>query len=280
MSVHRQLVRLEDLAIPREMVLRLLAGRKARRQPRPALEVAITDALETAAELVAPRGVLGFSHQGLPGASSLTHTGPLVLAVGTIGPVLEERTAELAQRGEVGRSCILDAVGSAAAEAVADRLNGLICALAAATDLVPRRRASPGYGGFKLADQAAIFAALQPAEIGVTLTDRLMMVPRKSVSFVVPLASYQPGELAADPGGGDQVGRGSGREVPPARDRLAGHSASDGEARRRAAQAEAARRCSICGLPDCPYRDLPLGRPAAVNESVWQALLARGGFDG
>ena len=47
-------------------------------------------------------------------------------------------------------------------------------------------RFSPGYGDFSLEAQTDIFAALQPQKhIGVTLTDRLLMSPSKSVSAIV-----------------------------------------------------------------------------------------------
>ncbi len=240
MSRHRQVLEFESLAIPREMVLRLLASRKNRREPGAALEAAIAEAIDVAEQLIRAKAVIGFSHEGLTGAASAAATGPLALAVCTIGPRLEERVAELADRGHVSQALVLDAVGSAAAEAVADRANGLICALVAATDLAPQRRASPGYDAFALTEQSALFSVLRPADIGVTLTDRWMMVPRKSVSFVVRLLGAAAAAAADSP----------------------------------------QRRCSICGLANCPYRGQPLGCKAAADSSVWQALVSGGDFDG
>ena len=46
-------------------------------------------------------------------------------------------------------------------------------------------RCSPGYAGCKLANQAGIFALLEPEKIGVTLSSGLMMIPEKTVSGII-----------------------------------------------------------------------------------------------
>src|SRR5690606_32635022 len=46
-------------------------------------------------------------------------------------------------------------------------------------------RASPGYPGWALGHQRDLLAALPVEAIGISLTESLMMVPRKSVSFAV-----------------------------------------------------------------------------------------------
>jgi len=46
-------------------------------------------------------------------------------------------------------------------------------------------RISPGYGDLALQEQRVVFALLPGDRIGVTLTEKCMMWPRKSVSFAV-----------------------------------------------------------------------------------------------
>jgi hypothetical protein len=48
-----------------------------------------------------------------------------------------------------------------------------------------RLRYSPGYCGWHLSGQRALFAALQPEEIGITLRESMLMVPLKSMSGVI-----------------------------------------------------------------------------------------------
>jgi cobalamin-dependent methionine synthase I len=80
---------------------------------------------------------------------------------------------------------LLDAIGSAAAEAAADALNLALCEVAGARGLFAAPRVSPGYGAWDVRFQVKLLALLPAAELGVTLTTGQMMVPRKSVSFAV-----------------------------------------------------------------------------------------------
>lgn len=178
---------------PRREVLRLLGMPAGGRSPRPSTVALIDEALVEARGLVEGRAVMRFSHAGLPGSAHVPAEAPLVAVVCTIGATLERRVAGLAAGGESARAAVLDAVGSAAAEAVAEASNRLVCQLAAPTDLRPRSRRSPGYGQWAVEEQRPLFAFLAPEEIGVTLTVGCMMVPRKSVSYVVRLDGPEAG---------------------------------------------------------------------------------------
>jgi hypothetical protein len=175
------------IAIPRTIALRLLGLPPGAAPPRASTLAMIDEGAAEAAHLVDARAVLGFSHAGLPGSTYLPAHVPLVAVVCTIGPALEARVAGLAAAGHSARAAVLDALGSAAAEEVAEASNRLVRQLALPTDLCPGKRRSPGYGSWDIREQRALFAFLAPAEIGVTLTGGCMMVPRKSVSYVVRL---------------------------------------------------------------------------------------------
>lgn len=187
-----------DIRIPSEPALRLLGYGRGRRRPRDSVMSVFRAELELAHELARPCAVLGRCRGGLPGSAYIDPAMPLVAVVCTIGDQLERRVRDLAASGESARATILDAIGSAAAEEVADRCNQLICAMAAFTDYAPDARRSPGYGGWEVSEQALIFDLLRPGEIGVALTDRFSMIPRKSVSFVVPLEGGPLGSAAGE----------------------------------------------------------------------------------
>jgi len=105
------------------------------------------------------------------------------LAVCTIGEELEGEVSRLFGEGRYSAAVVLDGVGSAAVESLADYVNNLICREALGSGLEPTPRISPGYGDWPLEEQRVIFGLLPADRIGVSLTEKYMMRPRKSVSF-------------------------------------------------------------------------------------------------
>jgi hypothetical protein len=110
--------------------------------------------------------------------------------VTTIGLALERRVKEHFDAARFLEGVLLDAAGSAAAEAIADRIEAA-CTLGATSG-----RFSPGYCGWTMASQAALFALLEPSEIGVSLSTSFLMRPLKSVSGLVVRAT--PEQLRVD----------------------------------------------------------------------------------
>jgi hypothetical protein len=125
---------------------------------------------------------------GMPGAGREAG-----VAVCTIGPDLEGASAACAARGEFVDALLLDAVGSAAAEAAADSLNLALCTVAADAGRYAAPRVSPGYGSWDVSFQSSLLELLPIAELGITLTSGQMMIPRKSVSFAVNFQKRDPG---------------------------------------------------------------------------------------
>ena len=120
------------------------------------------------------------------------------VAVCTVGPELENASTACASRGELLDALLLDAIGSAAAEAAADSLNLALCAVATEAGAYAAPRVSPGYGSWDVSFQRNVLALLPAAQLGITLTSGQMMVPRKSVSFAVsfeksPPEAHRPG---------------------------------------------------------------------------------------
>lgn len=109
----------------------------------------------------------------------------LVLCLVTIGGRLEARVERYKKAGDLSRALILDTYGSAAAEAAADAAEELIRKELDGKGLKYSRRFSPGYGGWNVAEQEWILPVLEGEKLDVRLTEGLMMIPRKSITFAV-----------------------------------------------------------------------------------------------
>lgn len=83
---------------------------------------------------------------------------------------------------EPSLALMLDALSAAAVEALCNKLcNGCF-------GVEEQRRFSPGYGDFPIEYQKRITEILNtPLNIGVTLTNSMMLTPSKSVTAVVPI---------------------------------------------------------------------------------------------
>jgi hypothetical protein len=111
----------------------------------------------------------------------------LALFAVTLGEEISERISALFDAGELAEGYFLDQVASFAADELAsvagcrfqgeDRREGLA--------VLPY---SPGYCGWHVSGQRALFAHLRPDEIGISLNESCLMHPIKSVSGVLVLA--------------------------------------------------------------------------------------------
>ncbi len=111
------------------------------------------------------------------------HAEKVALCICTIGPKLEEEIQSLTKKNELLRALILDALGSEAVEEVAIQSDEIIARKAREMNLWPSKRFSPGYGKWDIKDQRFVFRMLPGKDIGVSLKESCMMVPRKSISF-------------------------------------------------------------------------------------------------
>jgi len=186
MITDRVVSRLE-IEIPAREGLRLMGVTPRKRAPRASVMRCFEEEMAAAQSLIEPRAVHATCAEGLPGSQSVPAGVPHALAVCTIGTRLEERARRLIEEGDAARAMILDAIGSAAVEEVADRVNGELCDRHLAAGRQPGLRRSPGYGKWPVSEQPLIFAVLQPLETGVELNDSCVMTPGKSISFVMPL---------------------------------------------------------------------------------------------
>ena len=136
--------------------------------------------------LLEPKGLFRIvKGEALEGAQMPKPTDLVGVGLATIGPGLEDAVNAASDSGSLLDAVLLDAIGSAAAEAAAEALDALVCAEASKQGLFGARRISPGYGKWDVKAQPVLLGLLDPDRIGVRLTSGLMMIPRKSVSFAV-----------------------------------------------------------------------------------------------
>ena len=103
----------------------------------------------------------------------------------TIGNHLEETVSQLARDGLVLQASALDAIGSVAAEKLADTVQDQIGEMAHSYGLTISRRFSPGYCDWHIGQQRMLFWALRGNVVGIRLTGSCLMLPQKSVSGIV-----------------------------------------------------------------------------------------------
>ncbi len=114
----------------------------------------------------------------------------------TIGNAVETSIDEAFSAGEYSRALLLDAAATTATEACADYLNRTITAEAKRRGLYTAFRFSPGYGDWALTVQPDIVRLSEGDTIGITVTGSLMLMPRKSVTAVIPLRKQKAEALA------------------------------------------------------------------------------------
>jgi hypothetical protein len=181
-----------EIAVAREEVLRAL-GYPAGHQPPAGTMDRLLRLWPHAEGLLEPRGAYRIVAQDAARAAGMPQAETRVaIAVCTIGPGVEKAVAAAGAGGRLLDALLLDAFGSAAAEAAADALNARVCDAARRRRLFAAARVSPGYGAWETAGQRQLLALLPVGELGITLTSGQMMVPRKSVSFAANLVNARP----------------------------------------------------------------------------------------
>ncbi len=168
----------------------------------PAVRLLLHDARETIAALAEPRGVFQsitkadyetvYRGEGRNAAESpLDLIAPraeaLALFVGTIGEETGKEIRRLFRKDDPALAMMLDAYASETTNRVAEMLaktflHELDGEISIAARVLPY---SPGYCGWHVTGQRALFAAIRPEDIGVTLQPSCLMTPIKSVSGVL-----------------------------------------------------------------------------------------------
>lgn len=156
---------------------------RARPLLTPAVAFEIHDVLEARHErlVISPR----VSLRSLLLASTFGDAQSIVIAVCTIGPQLEEAVRAMFAAGQLVEATVLDGVGSAAVEELAQRACRLFEDMARERGLGTSAPLSPGSSDWSLEAQRELFDLVSAEEIGVTLNDSFLMYPLKSLSMVI-----------------------------------------------------------------------------------------------
>lgn len=151
---------------------------------------------EKGTAILAPEGVI---HHEAPLPAIMDRADHLALFAVTLGKEISLRIGALFTTGNYPLASALDAAASLAADTAAlaacrsyaagiagsraeKPVSSEKAARAGALAFLPY---SPGYCGWEVAGQRALFAALKPAEIGLTLNESCVMEPLKSVSGII-----------------------------------------------------------------------------------------------
>jgi hypothetical protein len=167
--------------------------------PGPAVRALFEQADSITAECVDARGIVlrigrdefgaifageGKNAPASPLAEIYPRASALALFVVTIGQRLEVEIAALFRAGDPALGCILDALASSSVNRAVDALAARF-ASELGDEGVRVLAYSPGYCGWNLTGQRALFAALGPDGAGVTVGESCLMTPLKSVSGVL-----------------------------------------------------------------------------------------------
>ena len=116
-------------------------------------------------------------------ASMLKNCQEVWLAAATIGKQISELTAECFARGDAAAATVCDAVGSECADAAMDFLQNYAASqLKRSGRILTDSRFSPGYGKWPLSAQKKFFQWLDLQNLGLTLTESMLLIPEKSVT--------------------------------------------------------------------------------------------------
>lgn len=115
----------------------------------------------------------------------LTNCTKATLFTCTVGSAIEPKIDAYFKTGEFTRAIILDAIGSAAVEYVADTLNQYLHTAAHRQQHSLVSRFSPGYGDWNLSIQQELVRVAGGSAIGIEVTESSLLLPRKSVSGII-----------------------------------------------------------------------------------------------
>jgi hypothetical protein len=107
----------------------------------------------------------------------------------TIGPDMEAWARQLVREGDMVMGHLVDTVASVAVENIADTLHDHLGIKMRDQGLRVTNRYSPGYCGWSVAEQHALFSFFPADFCGVTLTESALMKPVKSVSGMIGIGS-------------------------------------------------------------------------------------------
>ncbi|MBN2754708.1 MAG: methionine synthase [Candidatus Goldbacteria bacterium] len=122
-------------------------------------------------------------------AELLKDSTEVVLMAATAGAEIVEAARNQIQSGSGAKGMIFDATASETADSALDWMQDFLNKKFEREGRITTRRFSPGYGDLQLSAQKHIYDSLLLEKIGVSITDRFLLLPEKSV---LAIAGIQP----------------------------------------------------------------------------------------
>lgn len=118
-------------------------------------------------------------------ANMLENCGEVILMCSTVGREVTERISYEVTNGNAALGLIIDSVASQKADACLDwMVNFVNKTLQKEGKILTSKRYSPGYGDFPLVNQRIMYNILKLEKLDLTLTEKYMLVPEKSVTAI------------------------------------------------------------------------------------------------
>lgn len=127
-----------------------------------------------------------------PLLSLLSSAKMLAAMVCTMGARLEERVANYFTQDDPLRAVILDGIGNAAVDTLAQEACQFIKHEASSLGYKASSPLSPGMDGWPISEQRQLFRMVPAERIGVHLTSSAFMVPLKSILMVIGIGLEMP----------------------------------------------------------------------------------------
>ena len=147
------------------------------------------------------KGVVGTDDKYIIASKSLrkhlANAEQVIFLAATVGEMVEEAASTAFARGDYTLGLLIDAAATAAVEQTADALETLLAGKFQGQGLKMTFRFSPGYGDWDLREQAKVVVLANAEAIGITLTDSLMLTPRKSITAIIGLCPDYMEETSA-----------------------------------------------------------------------------------
>ncbi len=122
---------------------------------------------------------------GGPGLEVIKNAKELVMGAMTIGPEVDKEIEQAQETKELMRGVILDAMGSWVVSHHLGKFEKELDEKLEDENMFRSICITPGSIDWPITDQKILFNLLKPEKIGMSLTDSMLMLPQKSLSFVI-----------------------------------------------------------------------------------------------
>lgn len=128
-----------------------------------------------------------FKLQGNAIGKHLNGCTKVILLAATVGIDIENEITSLFKEGKYSLSLMLDAAATTAVEQNADLMEKAIKNHVSKQGYNMKWRFSPGYGDWPIEQQHEMLYMAKGDEIGISITESLMLEPRKSITAIIGL---------------------------------------------------------------------------------------------